>query len=189
MRAVIKTGDAVRSIRATTRRELLLETLALRHQLGVLARSNGRFRPADRLFWLFLAWFWPRWREALVLIQPSSHCAVPWPDPHVVRYSVERRAWRRPRRHAAHGRTRAEADRQTARNCRPLDALMWETMLIFEKARKSPRSSSWGETVRPVVRGTRSRLLAGWPLPLDQSVGCQFLGDFAPNENAQGRRL
>src|SRR5688500_3761624 len=53
MRAVNRTGDAVRSTRATTRRELLLETLALRHQLGVLARSNGRFRPADRLSWLF----------------------------------------------------------------------------------------------------------------------------------------
>src|SRR5713101_3081487 len=71
MRAVIRTGAAVRSARAT-RRDLLLETLALRHQLAVLARSNKRFRPADRLFWLFLRWFWPRWREALVLIQPAT---------------------------------------------------------------------------------------------------------------------
>jgi hypothetical protein len=71
MRAVVRTGAAVRSVRAT-RRDLLLETLALRHQLGVLARSNRRFRPADRLFWLFLRWFWPRWREALVLIQPAT---------------------------------------------------------------------------------------------------------------------
>jgi hypothetical protein len=50
MRAVIRTSAAVRSARAT-RRDLLLETLALRHQLGVLARSNRRFRPADRLCW------------------------------------------------------------------------------------------------------------------------------------------
>ena len=71
MRAVIRTGAADRSARAT-RRDLLLETLALRHQLGVLARTNRRFRPADRLFWLFLRWFWPRWREALVLIQPAT---------------------------------------------------------------------------------------------------------------------
>jgi hypothetical protein len=70
MRAAIRTGAAIRSARVT-RTDLLLETLALRHQLGVLARSNKRFRPADHLFWLFLRWFWPRWREALVLIQPA----------------------------------------------------------------------------------------------------------------------
>ena len=86
MRAVIRTGAAVRSARAT-RRDLLLETLALRHQLGVLARSKRRFRPADRLFWLFLRWLWPRWREALVLIQPAT----------VDRWHREgvRRCWRR----------------------------------------------------------------------------------------------
>ena len=55
-----------------TRRDLLLETLALRHQLGVLARSNKRFRPVDRLFWLCLRWVWPGWRDALVLIQPAT---------------------------------------------------------------------------------------------------------------------
>ena len=43
MRAVITTGTAVQSARAT-RRDLLLEILALRHQLGVLARSKRRFR-------------------------------------------------------------------------------------------------------------------------------------------------
>src|SRR5260221_6373541 len=71
MRAVIRTGATVRSARAT-RRDLLLETLALRHQLAVLARSKARFRPADGLFWLFWRWLWPRWRDALVLIQPAT---------------------------------------------------------------------------------------------------------------------
>jgi hypothetical protein len=71
MRAVIRTDAAIRSGPAT-RQDLLLETLALRHQLAVLARSNKPFRPADRLFWLFLRWLWPRWREALVLIQPAK---------------------------------------------------------------------------------------------------------------------
>jgi hypothetical protein len=55
-----------------TRTDLLLETLALRHQLGVLARSRRRFRPIDRLLWLLLRWVWPRWREALVLVQPAT---------------------------------------------------------------------------------------------------------------------
>jgi hypothetical protein len=71
MRDVIGTGPAARSAQAT-RRDLLLEILALRHQFSVLARSNKRFRPDDRLFWLFLRWLWPRWKEALVLIQPAT---------------------------------------------------------------------------------------------------------------------
>ena len=70
MRGGFRTGAAVRAAQAT-RTDLLLETLALRHQLGVLARSNRRFRPTDRLLWLSLRWFWPRWREALVL--SASH--------------------------------------------------------------------------------------------------------------------
>src|SRR5262245_1461350 len=70
MRA-IKTGAALRSSGAT-RLDLLLEMLARRHQLGVLTRSHKRFRPADRLFWLFLRWCWRRWRDALLLIQPAT---------------------------------------------------------------------------------------------------------------------
>ena len=85
MRAVIRRG-ALRPDEAT-RRDLLFETLALRHQLGVLTRSNRRFRPADRLFWLLLRWFWPRWREALVLIQPAT--VDRW------RRAGVRRCWRR----------------------------------------------------------------------------------------------
>src|SRR6516164_10362629 len=71
MRYAPRTVAALRSA-LCTRRELLLETLALRHQLGVLSRSNRRFRPSDRLFWLVLRWVWPRWREALVLVQPAT---------------------------------------------------------------------------------------------------------------------
>jgi hypothetical protein len=50
------------------RRDLLLEILALRHPLGVLARSNRRFRLSDRLLWLCLRALRPQWREALVEI-------------------------------------------------------------------------------------------------------------------------
>ena len=51
---------------------LLFEILALRHQLGVLSRSQRRFRTSDRLVWLCLRRVWPRWREALVLVQPAT---------------------------------------------------------------------------------------------------------------------
>jgi hypothetical protein len=56
----------------SARAELLLEILALRHQLGVLARSNRRFRPADRLLWVCLRRWWPQWKEALELVQPAA---------------------------------------------------------------------------------------------------------------------
>ena len=63
MRRVPGTTAASRSD-VPTRRDLLLEILALRHQLAVLARSNRRFRTSDRLLWLMLRRVWPRWRDA-----------------------------------------------------------------------------------------------------------------------------
>ena len=70
-------GHIVRTIAAiryawSTRRDLLSEALALRRQLAVLARSNRRFRSADRLLWLILRRVWPRWRDALMLVQPAT---------------------------------------------------------------------------------------------------------------------
>ena len=56
------------------RQDLVLENLALRHQLSVLTRSEGRrrFRPADRLLWIALRWLWDRWRDSLVLVHPAT---------------------------------------------------------------------------------------------------------------------
>jgi len=71
----------------STRRDLRLEILALRHQLAVLGHSDRRFRPADRLLWLCLRRCWPGWKEALVLVQPAT----------VARWQREglRRCWQR----------------------------------------------------------------------------------------------
>jgi putative transposase len=57
-----------------SRRDLLLENLALRQQLAVLKRRHSRPRVAatDRLFWMILRRFWSRWREALILVQPET---------------------------------------------------------------------------------------------------------------------
>ena len=63
---------AVLRFSLSTRRDLLLEILALRHQLGILGRSDRRFRPSDRQLWVCLRRLWPRWREALVLVQPAT---------------------------------------------------------------------------------------------------------------------
>src|SRR5262252_3484471 len=74
LRAMCRIVQTIAAIRfaLSTRRDLLLEVLALRHQLGVLARSNRRFRPADRLLWLILRRVWPRWRDAPMLVQPAT---------------------------------------------------------------------------------------------------------------------
>jgi putative transposase len=57
-----------------SRRDLLLENLALRQQLAVLKRrrSHPRLAVTDRLFWVILRRFWFRWRETLILVQPET---------------------------------------------------------------------------------------------------------------------
>ncbi len=57
------------------RTELVLEAIALRHQIAVLERCGTcrpRFRVWDRLFWVLLSRWWPRWRQALMIVQPET---------------------------------------------------------------------------------------------------------------------
>ena len=42
------------------------------HQLAVLGRSNRRVRPSDRLFWVCVRRWWPRWKDGLVLVHPAT---------------------------------------------------------------------------------------------------------------------
>src|SRR5215470_371313 len=58
-----------------SRRDLIWEWVALRHQLAVLTRCRTRrpcFRAMDRLFWVFLSWWWPGWTEALAIIKADT---------------------------------------------------------------------------------------------------------------------
>jgi putative transposase len=57
-----------------SRRDLLLENLALRQQLAVLKQRHPPPRLAifDRLFWVVLKRFWSGWKQALILIQPET---------------------------------------------------------------------------------------------------------------------
>ena len=70
------------SVRA--RRDLVLENLALRHQLAVYTRGRRRprLRRHDRRFWSLLARGWSGWRATLVMVEPDT----------VVRW--HRSAWR-----------------------------------------------------------------------------------------------
>jgi hypothetical protein len=56
------------------RRDLALENLALRQQLGVLKRRNGvpRLQRKDRIFWVVLSRLWPHWRPVWHLIQADT---------------------------------------------------------------------------------------------------------------------
>ena len=61
-----------------SRHSMQLEILALRHQLAVYQRTSKRppLRPSDRLLWVWLSRAWPRWREALLIVQPRT--VVAW---------------------------------------------------------------------------------------------------------------
>ena len=57
-----------------SRAALAAENLALRHQIGVLARTarRPRLRRRDRIFWVWLSRIWPDWRSALVIVKPDT---------------------------------------------------------------------------------------------------------------------
>jgi hypothetical protein len=57
-----------------TRHALVLENLALRHQLAVLQRAapRPRLRRSDRLFWVLRSQLWSGWAEAVSIVQPET---------------------------------------------------------------------------------------------------------------------
>jgi putative transposase len=57
-----------------THRALVLENLALRHQLAVLQRSarRPRLRRSDRLCWVLLSRLWAGWTDAISVVQPAT---------------------------------------------------------------------------------------------------------------------
>jgi putative transposase len=57
-----------------TDHELVLENTALRQQLAVYKARYPRpaVADADRLFWIALSQWWPRWRDALTIMSPET---------------------------------------------------------------------------------------------------------------------
>src|ERR1035438_8811783 len=57
-----------------SRRDLLLENLALRQQLAVLKQKHlqPRIAASDKMFWVVLRRLWPGWKAALILVQPET---------------------------------------------------------------------------------------------------------------------
>ena len=78
MRAILKALLVSLSRCFQSRRDLVLENLALRQQLAVLAAKHPRPRLAarDRLFWVILRRCWTGWRKALLMSKPPDRRAV-----------------------------------------------------------------------------------------------------------------
>jgi putative transposase len=57
-----------------TRRGLWLQNLALRQQLVVLKRKRPRPRLTafDKLFWVIARKYWPRWKQALIVVRSET---------------------------------------------------------------------------------------------------------------------
>jgi hypothetical protein len=56
-----------------SRRDLVLENLALRQQLATLtARRYADIRPVDRVFWVLLHRSRSRWAETLAILRPDT---------------------------------------------------------------------------------------------------------------------
>lgn len=83
-------------------RALMLENLALRHQLDVLKRNTKtpRLRNRDRVLWVILFRLWPDWRGSLAIVQPKT--VVAW----------HRRGWRLYWRWRSRGRGRPKLSRE-----------------------------------------------------------------------------
>jgi len=150
MKHVARSLAAIR-FALSTRRDLLLEILALRHQLAVRTRSNRRVRPSDRLLWLMLRRVWPRWRDVLVLVQAAT--VDRWHRDRCVR-----RWWRRSRRP---GRPRIDS------RCRELIGRLAEENRLWGAPRITANCSSSDSSLQNArcrdtcENGRRDRLRPG----------------------------
>src|SRR5215467_15648812 len=57
-----------------SRRDLLVENLALRQQLAVFKRRNRRptLAALDKLFWILARRFWSDWKRSLLVVAPET---------------------------------------------------------------------------------------------------------------------
>ena len=126
VRGVLRVWGAI----ALDRRELVLENIALRHQLEVLTRTRRRpsLRPADRLLWSWLSRVWPSWRQHIVIVRPDT----------VVRWhrSAWRRYWTWKSRHRRPGRPRIDSEVAAAIRLMTTENPRWGHMRVLGELRK-----------------------------------------------------
>ena len=53
--------------------DLVLENLALRHQLEVLERKKKlKLKKPDRIFWAWLSHVWSDWKSSIIFVTPQT---------------------------------------------------------------------------------------------------------------------
>ena len=74
MLRLLRTILALVIVFCRSRRDLLLENLALRQQLTVLKQKHPQphFSAPGRLFWVLLRLLWSGWKQALIVVQPET---------------------------------------------------------------------------------------------------------------------
>ncbi len=57
-----------------SRRDLVLENVALQQQLSIYKRTSKRprLRPSERVFWVGLSRIWGHWRSPLIVVKPDT---------------------------------------------------------------------------------------------------------------------
>jgi len=106
---------------------LCLDNIALRHQIAVLERSGNRpqFTNGDRLFWVTLSTLWPRWPEALEIMQAET--VKRWRQRGFWHYVLGKGRRRRPGRPAIEPEIRSLIQRMSRKN------LLWGAVLSVKR--------------------------------------------------------
>ena len=148
-------GSVLRS-----RRALVLENLALRHQLYVMQRPRPRVcvKNRDRLVWVVLSRIWRDWCKSLTIVRPEA--VVRW---HRQGFRLHRR-WKSRRR----GRPRASHEIRNLVRRMALENPLWGAPRIHGEMRKvigvlKKRLSDFEKTLRPFEM-TRYGVKVGKPL-------------------------
>jgi len=134
--------------------------VALRHQLAVLGRSNRRFRPSDRLFWVCLRRWWPRWKDRLVLVHPAT----------VARWRREGFRWLRHRTRRRPGRPPIEPQLRSLIQRMALENGLWGAPRIHGELLKLGFSVS-ERTVSRYLPDQRTRRSQTWRTFFANHVG------------------
>jgi hypothetical protein len=154
-------GDAIQR-RVREHVDLAVECAALRHQVAIQQRSRSRhpqFGPWDRLLWAVLSRYWPRWREALVLVQAET----------ILRWDRQRggcmRLLPRFRRRRRCGRPRIDAAIRDLIGHMARDNMLWgaprvhgELLMLGFNVSQATVSRNIRRSVRPRSPGWRSFL-------------------------------
>ncbi len=85
-----------RRTRRRERHDLALESVTLHHQIMILKRSRCRrpeFRVTDRLVWILLCRWWPKWQESLLIAQAET--VLKWNRQGLFQVLIGRRTRRR----------------------------------------------------------------------------------------------